>query len=326
MDIPVVTSPTTVVVSGATEEIELSVDVGSEGKRGSKIFTGTVNPTGLDVTNPIFGGVSQFQVGDMYVQKGLEGDASYGQAEIFYYNAGIETVDWQNLVAFPYGSPYVYRDSGDPNGRFTAPLGSIYQNSLGGVQESFWIKESEPTPDTGWSPLTYADDDHRASTGASHSFIDQDVSTTSAPILDATNFTNVGGVWQDWTPTLTGFVLGAGIVSTRYTQIGKTVSFEFSIKFANDTYISGGTPTFTLPIAPANTATNKYFPAFYNDITNTGYWPGSVEVVGVDAEFSTWWAGANLVEVNGSSPLNSSTPFTWATGDYLEVRGTYESV
>lgn len=36
---------------------------------------------------------------------------------------------------------------GSPEGIIVAPLSSLYQDTLNG---ELWVKESEPTPDTGW--------------------------------------------------------------------------------------------------------------------------------------------------------------------------------
>jgi hypothetical protein len=36
---------------------------------------------------------------------------------------------------------------GSPEGVLVAPLSSLYQDTLNG---ELWVKESEPTPDTGW--------------------------------------------------------------------------------------------------------------------------------------------------------------------------------
>ena len=99
VDIPVVTSPTTVVVSGATEEIELSVDVGATGPRGSKIFSGVNNPPSSPTNDLIYLGVSQFKVGDMYVQR------LSGSINIYYYVSNIGSEQWSAPTSIDAGLP-----------------------------------------------------------------------------------------------------------------------------------------------------------------------------------------------------------------------------
>jgi microcystin-dependent protein len=46
----------------------------------------------------------------------------------------------------------LYRGKGDPNGELPAPLGSLYINENGGSNTSFYIKESEGSSSSGWTP------------------------------------------------------------------------------------------------------------------------------------------------------------------------------
>ena len=45
---------------------------------------------------------------------------------------------------------YRRKGAGDPNGTVTAPIGAVYHNTTGGANTSFYVKESSPTPNTGW--------------------------------------------------------------------------------------------------------------------------------------------------------------------------------
>lgn len=45
---------------------------------------------------------------------------------------------------------YFHSGDGDPNGRISARTGAFYLNNLGGAGNTLWIKESSPTPTTGW--------------------------------------------------------------------------------------------------------------------------------------------------------------------------------
>lgn len=39
---------------------------------------------------------------------------------------------------------------GSPEGVVAAELGTVYRNRSGGAGTSFYVKETEPTPETGW--------------------------------------------------------------------------------------------------------------------------------------------------------------------------------
>jgi hypothetical protein len=52
-------------------------------------------------------------------------------------------------LTFSPGVRMAYGGTGDPNGAVTAPPGSFYLNTSGGVNATLWIKESG-TGNTGW--------------------------------------------------------------------------------------------------------------------------------------------------------------------------------
>ena len=55
------------------------------------------------------------------------------------------------------------------------------------------------------------------------------------------------GSYTTWTPTVTNFVKGNGTEVARYSQIGKTVFFEYSFTFGTTSSISG-LPLISLPV------------------------------------------------------------------------------
>lgn len=67
---------------------------------------------------------------------------------------GIITEPWQRgfaqLETNQDALRYVFFGSGDPNTVRVAPTGSVYFNLSGGAGATFWVKESSPTPSTGW--------------------------------------------------------------------------------------------------------------------------------------------------------------------------------
>lgn len=68
-EIPIVVSDDVVTVGGYTDKVELQLSVGATGERGSRIFTGSVNPNTLPSNDPIWGGYTDFKSGDIYLQR-----------------------------------------------------------------------------------------------------------------------------------------------------------------------------------------------------------------------------------------------------------------
>lgn len=66
-EIPIVVSDDVVTVGGYTNQVELQLSVGATGERGSRIFTGSVDPTTLPIGSPIWGGYTEFKAGDIYL-------------------------------------------------------------------------------------------------------------------------------------------------------------------------------------------------------------------------------------------------------------------
>jgi hypothetical protein len=84
----------------------------------------------------------------------------------------------------------------------------------------------------------------------------------------------------------------------------------------------GTSPSVSLPIAAADAielnmaATSAYFDvssaAWYQG-TTTGTGPLSLFALTTSGSYATWFG------------LNATTPFTFTTGDYLRIAGTYEA-
>lgn len=89
MEIPIVVSETEINVAGFVDQIDLSVDVGPEGRRGSITFSGP----GLPPSSPnssvtdIYGMVDVFEPGDLYIQTG-SGTPNYAYLYIYQQQPG----------------------------------------------------------------------------------------------------------------------------------------------------------------------------------------------------------------------------------------------
>jgi len=130
-----------------------------------------------------------------------------------------------------------------------------------------------------------------------------------------------GGVWDDWTPTLTN-LSGGTLTYAKYKRVGKTV--HFALKYVLAGAGVSGSPEFTPPVSMATRYTNN------RDIidasvqlfdANGNRYPGYV-ALGNPGTMVIFGAGA------GSSAyiaIGSTNPFTWASGDSISVAGTYEA-
>lgn len=129
--------------------------------------------------------------------------------------------------------------------------------------------------------------------------------------------------WITWSPALTN--LSGGTQSyAKYTQIGKKVSFRFKYTLAG-AGISGSV-SFTLPV----TAHADYVSEDQPVNTTVFYDAGNNDYLG-GLRFATATT-VNLIVTNATgtygtlaTPLSSTVPFTWGSGDYITANGEYEA-
>lgn len=144
--------------------------------------------------------------------------------------------------------------------------------------------------------------------------------------LNLVSGTGSSWAWQTWSPTWTNLTVGNGTVTARYTQVGKTVVYRLGFVLGSTSAVASG-PTFSLPV----TATSYSGTATLQQIGGMRVFDtsGSASVIGA-AYFSTtttavlqaWLASGTYVS---QSTINSTTPFTWATGDEVYITGCYEA-
>lgn len=128
---------------------------------------------------------------------------------------------------------------------------------------------------------------------------------------------------QTWTPSWTNLTIGNATVNAKYCRIGNLVFFRLKLVWGNTTSATASAVRFSLPVN---------LNSVYSDNDIIAY--GSCLDVGIAAYFS-WarFATASTLDVMvgaaGSTYLTqnnmtSTAPFTWATGDILNLSGTYE--
>lgn len=128
------------------------------------------------------------------------------------------------------------------------------------------------------------------------------------------------GAWTSYTPTLTGFSLGAGTAAGAFTRIGRTIHFwsRFSLGSGFSTP-SAGIAT-SLPVsASAGAQVSTLAVVTYISI-------GSNNWVGAIGGYSTNTLIGYVLGTSGAVALPTSTvPFTWKVGDEIRFSGTYEA-
>lgn len=127
--------------------------------------------------------------------------------------------------------------------------------------------------------------------------------------------------WTAYTPTLagTGWALGDGTASGVYCQVGKLIAFRALITFGSTSTFGTGSPNLTVPIALKTAGVGGGFTGYFVDSST-----GSSYSYGAWANTTTTVIARSLTTAGAHTVTNSTTPFTWATGDQIILAGTYE--
>jgi hypothetical protein len=149
------------------------------------------------------------------------------------------------------------------------------------------------------------------------------VSTTPVTIAQGgTGLTSLDFI--AYTPTLgAGFALGNGTIAGVYQQIGKLVHFRALFTLGTTSTVGAANNTISLPVtsltAPFNSGLAVQGIYFDTSAALAYTFPitlGSTTVVNVTIPAST-----SALAAFGF--ITSTTPFTWATGDIIQVAGSY---
>jgi hypothetical protein len=127
--------------------------------------------------------------------------------------------------------------------------------------------------------------------------------------------------YTTWTPTFTSFTLGNGTVVARYGTSGKFVTFTLGVQLGSTSSVTGRI-RFTLPKTPKNTTLNIEQYCF------TAYLKDGVDIFYGATELTTTQGDTYAILTNGTyasrTGTDTSVPFTWGTGDVIQVTGVYE--
>lgn len=133
-----------------------------------------------------------------------------------------------------------------------------------------------------------------------------------------------GTAWTSYTPTWGGAVtLGSGTNVGAYQRFGKTVHWRASFTFGSGSAVGSATATVTLPVTAISSTPPGLVTVYFFDTSATTYFSAL-------AVYGTTTVTIYEMKNNGngnddSEVLNSTEPFTWATGDQIVVAGTYEA-
>ena len=145
-------------------------------------------------------------------------------------------------------------------------------------------------------------------------------------IADSTASTGLAwsaGTYTTFTPGgFAGFTLGNGTATGRYRVFGKTVFMEANITLGSTSSVSGNF-TMQFPVS-SSTLYNNHFIGLANlrDI-------GTADFYG-----RVWQSGTNFFIVyaegvggtyNQATAFSATIPFTWTTGDIINITATYEA-
>lgn len=132
----------------------------------------------------------------------------------------------------------------------------------------------------------------------------------------------LGGVWQDWTPSFANITVGNGTLVAKCTQRGKTVHFRLKIT-AGSTTSFATSATVSVPVT-ANSA--------YSDAGGFHSIPGGCAAKDVTGSLFDgllyFVASATVVSLrwlDGTANTSATFPFTEAAGDFLYLGGIYEA-
>lgn len=126
----------------------------------------------------------------------------------------------------------------------------------------------------------------------------------------------VGGAWTPYTSTATaGLTIGNGTIVAAVGRIGQFVRVRIVVTLGSTSSLTSNV-ALTLPAPPINA--DQALSCVLHDVSagTSGRLAAAALIPASSATVQPW---------SSEGSLNSSVPFTWATGDKIIITGTYEA-
>lgn len=139
------------------------------------------------------------------------------------------------------------------------------------------------------------------------------------------NLKAIGDPWTaytpQWTSTATAPTLGNGVITGGYMQAGKLVHFWAKVTMGTTTTYGTGAYRLSLPVSIASTYPARFTTAMFDASAAFHFQGMTYSVSGTTAPIGVD-NGATDGHIGAVGP---AVPFTFATGDTIEIIGTYEA-
>lgn len=145
---------------------------------------------------------------------------------------------------------------------------------------------------------------------------------SAGDVLDAADL-NAIGTWTSYTPTWTNFTVGNATVDFKYSVVNKIVFVEGLLTLGS-TSAMGATPYFSLPVSRSNSDLSQIGVGTLVDVGTATFMAFPLNV---GANDRCYLYALNAAAAGGLSELSvtSTSPFTWTTGDLVQVSLRYQA-
>lgn len=140
-------------------------------------------------------------------------------------------------------------------------------------------------------------------------------------MYDGTGWVIMSEPAQSYTPALTNITAGNGALAGMYHRSDGWCDFHATFTLGSTSAVSGSV-TIGLPKATAGIGFGQLSVGFYDNSAGLSSLGVAYVVSATGTAVSVFAANSNTTYV-GISPLASNTPFTWATGDIIDVAGRF---
>jgi hypothetical protein len=195
------------------------------------------------------------------------------------------------------GKSWVYNGTGWDSPRALSEIGAVQTFANAAARTA-----AIPTPTEGI--VSYLNDVDR---------LDIHNGTTHMPAVSV-------GAYTSYTPTITGITLGNGSTTAAFTRIGKTTFGHITFILGSTSAITG-VPVFTLPTTRKSTSFFNVNVAL-NDF-GTGALPALARTDGNTMRIFALTVASAPGPVNILA-ISATVPFTWTTGDFIQISFNYE--